>query len=66
MTTPLPTPDPRNEQQVKEFFARLEALYPDVVRAMKVLNISYRDYLAMLQASKQAPSISTSSTHIEL
>jgi hypothetical protein len=66
MTMPLPTPDPKNDQEVREFFAKLEALYPEVIQAMKTLNLCYSEYLAILQASRQTPSLSTSSTHIEI
>ncbi len=66
MTQPIQYPDVRDRAQVDEFFTRLEQLYPDVVRAMKLINMSQEQYLAILRATKPSVSLSTSSARIEL
>jgi len=48
------------------FFAWLEREYPQLIEAMKVLNMSYSQYFAALQALNQRSSISTSSTRLNL
>ncbi len=58
--------DPHNEEQVRAYFARLEREYPQLIEAMRVLNISYRQYLAAVQALNQRSSVSTSSTRLNL
>lgn len=57
-----PIVDPRNEQQGRDYFARLERAYPQIIEAMKVLNIPYQQYLATMQALQQRSFFSTSST----
>lgn len=57
-----PIVDARNEQEVRDYFARLERAYPQIIEAMKVLNIPYQQYLAAIQALQQRSSFSTSST----
>lgn len=67
MTIPPPQiVNPQNEEELRAFFARLEREYPQLIEAMKVLNISYRQYLAALQALNQSSSVSTSSSRLNL
>jgi len=48
----MPGPDLeiRNEREVRGYFDRLERDYPQLIEAMKVMNISYQQYLAALLA----------------
>lgn len=62
----IPQIDPGNEDQVRAYFARLEREYPQLIEAMKVMNISYQQYLAAMRAMNQQSSISTSSTRLTL
>jgi hypothetical protein len=55
-----------NEEELRAYFARLEQEYPQLIEAMRVLNISYQNYLAALQALNQRASVSTSSTRLNL
>ena len=59
-----PVLDIRNEEELRAYFARLEAEYPQLTEAMKVMNMSYRQYLLALQAMSQPSSISTSSARL--
>lgn len=59
-----PILDIRNEEEVRAYFAGLEAEYPQLTEALKVMNMSYRQYLLALQAMSQPSSISTSSTRL--
>ena len=61
MSTMPAITDVRNEEELRAYFARLERDYPELVEAMRVMNISYQQYLAALQALHQQSSISTSS-----
>ncbi len=56
-----PVLDIRNEEEVRQYFAQLEAEYPQLIEAMKVMNISYQQYLNALEAMNQPSSVSTSS-----
>lgn len=58
--------DIRNEEQLRAYFARLEKEYPQLIEAMKVMNISYQQYLTALQALNQRSSFSTGSTRLTL
>ncbi len=62
----IPQIDVRNEEQVRDYFARLERDYPQLIEAMKVMNISYPQYLAAMRAMSQQSSISTSSAQLTL
>jgi hypothetical protein len=62
----IPQIDPGNGEQVRAYFARLEREYPQLIEAMKVMNISYQHYLAAMRAMNQQSSISTSSTRLTL
>ena len=55
-----------SEEEVRAYFARLERDYPQVVEAMKALNISYAQYLTAVKAMHQQSSVSTSSTRLTL
>lgn len=61
-----PVADIHNEEEVRAYFGRLEREYPQLIEAMKVMNISYRQYLAALQALNQRASFSSSSTRLTL
>lgn len=63
---PSPNLDVHNEREVREYFARLEKEYPQLIEAMKVMNISYHQYLAALTALNRQQSFSTSSTRLTL
>ncbi len=65
-STPVSQIDLRNEKQVRAYFARLERDYPQLIEAMRVMNISYPQYLAALRAINQHCSVSTSSTQLTL
>jgi len=56
--------DVRNEAEVREYFARLEKEYPQLIEAMRVLNISYQQYLAALSTLNRQASFSTSTARI--
>ena len=56
--------DLQNPDQVKEYFAALERHYPEIVEAIKVMGISYEQYLITLQSMSQQASYSTSSTRV--
>ncbi len=61
-----PLVDLHNEQEVHAFFARLEREYPQLIEAMRVMNISYQQYLAALRALDQRTSFSTGSSQLML
>ena len=58
--------DVTNEDQVRAYFERLQREYPQVFEAMKIMNISYRQYLAALQTLNQRSSVSTNFTRLSL
>jgi len=58
--------DLRNEEQVRAYFADLERDYPQLIEAMRVMNISYQQYLVAMRAMSQQSSISTSSAQLTL
>ena len=62
----LPKVDLHNEDEVRAYFAYLERECPQLVEAMRVLNISYQQYLAAVRALNQQSSFSTSSTQLML
>lgn len=62
MNTIPPTPDLRNPESVREYFRQLEEQCPEVIEALRVLNVSYAQYLAALLAMNQQSSFTTSST----
>jgi hypothetical protein len=66
MSAPLQVVDLSNEDEVRAYFERLQREYPQVFEAMRVMNISYRQYLAALQALNQRSSVSTNSTRLSL
>ncbi len=66
MSAPLQVVDLSNEDEVRAYFERLQQEYPQVFEAMRVMNISYRQYLAALQAMNQRSSVSTNSTRLSL
>jgi wyosine [tRNA(Phe)-imidazoG37] synthetase (radical SAM superfamily) len=53
-----------DETEVRAYFEQLERECPQVVEALRVMNIPYRQYLAALQAMKQPSSVSTSSAKL--
>ena len=61
MSTSPQVVDPRNEAELRAYFERLERDNPQLIEAMRVLNISYQQYLAALQALNQRSSFSTGS-----
>jgi hypothetical protein len=64
--TPLPIEnvDVRDAEQVTEYFAALERDYPQIVEAIRVMGISYDQYLIALQSMTQQSSFSSSTTRI--
>ena len=58
--------DLKNEEELRAYFERLQEDYPQVYEAMRVMNISYRQYLAVLQSLNQRSSISTNFTRLSL
>jgi hypothetical protein len=65
-TLPTQFVDVSNEDELRAYFQRLQEAYPQVYEAMQVMNISYRQYLAVLQSLNQRSSISTNSTRLSL
>jgi hypothetical protein len=47
------------EQDVTTLFNRIENEFPGVAEGMRVLNMSYADYLTILQSAQPATSFST-------
>lgn len=64
--TSTPTLNLNDENEVRAYFTRLEQEYPQLIEAMKVMNISYQQYLAALQALTRRASFSSSSTRLTL
>jgi hypothetical protein len=62
----LPIIDINNEAQVVEYFARLEKDYPQLIEAMRVMNISYQQYLEALSGISRRISLTTSSARLTL
>ena len=62
----MPLIDPRNEQEVRDYFARLEQECPGVIRAMEDMNVSYQQYLVGLLALSRPVSFSTNSATLTL
>ncbi len=62
----MPTIDVSNEQEVRDYFVRLEQECPGVVKAMKEMNISYQQYLVGLLALNRPTSFSTNSVRLYL
>ena len=58
--------DPDNAEEVREYFAKFEQDYPQVIEAMKVMNISYRQYLMAIRSLAPHSSFSTSQSEISL
>ena len=58
--------DIRDERQLSAYFTKLAEEFPEIVEALRVMNISYRDYLAALQALNRQSSVTTSSTKLRL
>jgi hypothetical protein len=54
--------DKQFEQRVKELFCTIEQEFPGVTEGMRVLNMSYKDYLAILQSSQPVTSFTTNGT----
>lgn len=54
------------EQSVKTLFESIEKRFPGVAEGMRVLNMSYADYLTILQNSQTPTSFSASGTVIPL
>jgi len=46
---------------VNKYFANLERDYPQIIEAIKVMGISYQQYLTVMQSMSQQTSFSTSS-----
>lgn len=61
-----PIIDVSNEEEVRDYFIRLEQECPGIVHAMKEMNISYQQYLMGLLALSRPISFSTSSTKLTL
>jgi hypothetical protein len=66
MPDPIPMIDVSNEVEVRDYFAGLEREYPELIEAMKVMNISYPQYLAAMRSMAQQSSVSTSSARLTL
>ena len=64
MDSLAPILDIHNEAEVRAYFTRLEREYPQLIEAMKVMNISYQQYLAALHAMSQRSSFSSSTTRL--
>jgi hypothetical protein len=58
--------DVNNEEEVRNYFESLEREYPQVFEAMRVMNISYRQYLTAMQALNRRSSVSTSFSRLSL
>jgi hypothetical protein len=57
--------DPKQfEQNVRELFDAIEKQFPGVSEGMRVLNMSYKDYLAILESSRPATSFAANGTSI--
>jgi short-subunit dehydrogenase involved in D-alanine esterification of teichoic acids len=58
--------DLHDAQQVKEYFASLERNYPQVIEAIKVMGISYQQYLTAMRSLSPHSSFSSNHTEISL
>jgi hypothetical protein len=58
--------DLHDAQQVKDYFARLERDYPQVIEAMKVMGISYQQYVTAMRSLSPHSSFSSNHTEISL
>ncbi len=58
--------DARNEAEVRLFFEELERAHPELIAAMRVMNISYYQYLIALQAADQGTTLSSASAPLTL
>lgn len=56
--------DVRNAEQVSAYFTTLERNYPEIVEAIRIMGISYEQYLIALQSMTQQSSFSSSTTRI--
>jgi hypothetical protein len=52
------------EQQVTELFKTIDSQYPGVAEGIRVLNMSYSDYLTILQNSQAPTSFAANGTII--
>ncbi len=66
MSETIPAIDVSDEQAVRDYFARLERYSPELIEAMKTLNISYQQYLTAMRAMNQHSSLSTDSAQLTL
>ena len=64
MPEPILMIDVSDEEQVRDYFARLEKQAPGVIEAMNKLSISYQQYLVGLLALNQPVSSSTNTTKL--
>jgi hypothetical protein len=62
MNTVAPVVDIRDEESVRLYFEQLERQYPEMVKALRVMNISYQEYLTAILALNQQCSFSTASS----
>ena len=54
--------DTQFEQSVQELFESIEKEFPGVAEGMRVLNMSYTEYLAILQSSQPPTSFVSNGT----
>jgi hypothetical protein len=66
MPEPILMIDVSDEEQVRDYFARLEQEAPGVIEAMNLLNISYQQYLVGLLALNQPVSSSSNTAKLNL
>jgi hypothetical protein len=52
----------KTQAALEENFAAFEKQYPDVTEAMKIMNISFHDYLQALAAMREVPSMAGNAT----
>jgi len=58
----MPKNEAKNEQfdqSVKQFFESMEKTHPGLAEGMRVLNMSYNDYMTILQNSQAPVSFAT-------
>ena len=58
--------DLHNVEEVNEYFANLERNYPQLIEAMKVMCISYQQYLLAIRSLSPHSSFSSNRTEIFL
>src|SRR5579863_5947172 len=58
--------DLHDSEQVKDYFACLERNYPQVLEAMRVMGISYQQYLTAMRSLSPHSSFSSNHTEISL